>query len=93
MKTEKHEMVSIEFTKAELQELIDNAIKAKYPALLDEKIWSWDDFFIEKEIHHNTFPDDKMAVYSMFSRTTDMSTTAVDKRPDVVYIAINEVCR
>ena len=38
MKAEKTEMVAIEFTKAELLELIDNAIKAKYPYLLDEKV-------------------------------------------------------
>jgi predicted transposase YdaD len=93
MKAEKTEMVAIEFTKAELLELIDNAIKAKYPELLDEKVWQWDDFHIEKEIHHITFPDDKMAVYSMFSRSGVMAEKPLDSTPKVVYVAVQDVCR
>lgn len=93
MKAEKTEMVAIEFTKAELLELIDNAIKAKYPYLLDEKVWRWDDFFIEKDIANSTFPDDKMAVYSMFSRSGVMVEKPLDSNPRVVYVAVNEVCR
>lgn len=93
MKAEKTEMVAIEFTKKELLELIDNAIKAKYPYLLDEKVWQWDDFFIDKEIHHNSFPDDKMAVFSMFSRSGVMAEKPLDNDPRVVYVRVNEVCR
>jgi hypothetical protein len=93
MKAEKHEMVSIEFTKAELLELIDNAIKAKYPYLLDEKVWRWDDFFIEKDIANSAFEDNKMAVYSMFSRDGVMVEKPVDKAPKVVYVAVQDVCR
>ena len=93
MKAEKTEMVAIEFTKKELLELIDNAIKAKYPYLLDEKVWRWDDFFIEKDIANSAFEDNKMAVYSMFSRDGLMTERPVDKAPQVVYVAVNEVCR
>jgi hypothetical protein len=90
MKAEKSEMVSIEFSKAELLELINNAIKAKYPYLLDEKAWQWDDFFIEKDIATKPFPDDKMAVLCMFSREVAMP---LDNDPRVVYVRVNEVCR
>lgn len=93
MKAEKTEMVNVEFTKAELQELIDNAIKAKYPYLLDEKVWSWDDFFIEKDIANNSFPDDKMAVWSMFVKKTSVMDKPLDNDPRVVYVRVNEVCR
>lgn len=89
MKFEKTEYVNIEFSKAELLELIDNAIKAKYPALLDKKVWSLDDFFIEKEITSSSFPDGKSAVFVAFNRVEG----PLDKRPDVVYVDIREVCR
>lgn len=93
MKADKHEMVSIEFTKKELLELIDNAIKAKYPYLLDEKVWCWDDFFIEKDIATQAFNDDRMAVYSMFSRNAPVDEKPLDSSPRVVYVDIHEVCR
>lgn len=93
MKAEKTEMVAIEFTKKELLELIDNAIKAKYPYLLDEKVWSLDDSFIEKDITNNSFPDDKMAVWSMFVKKTSVMDKPLDSGTKVVYVAVNEVCR
>ena len=93
MKAEKTEMVSVEFSKDELLALINSAIKAKYPVLLDEKIWQWDDFFIEKEIANSTFPDDKMAVFCMFSRNDSVDEKPLDNPSRVVYVDIHEVCR
>lgn len=93
MKAEKTEMVTIEFTKGELEELIESAIRAKYPQLLDEKLWEWDDFFIEKEVHTSQFPKDKMAVYSLFSKKVSMAVKPLDNGDRVVYVDVREVCR
>lgn len=93
MKTEKTEMVSVEFTKAELEQIIINAIKEKHPYLMDESVWAWDDFFIDKRIADSDFADDKMAVFALYSRIVSMVEKPLDNDPRVVYVRVNEVCR
>jgi len=77
----KHEMVGINLTKKEVENIIESYIFSKHPELANEKVWSWEDFNLKQDYK---MKDDAIACQSHFSRIdTSYSQTPEQKQLDI----------
>lgn len=92
MQATKHEMAFIKFTHKDVEEMIRREIMLKYPHLLKDLSWEWEECYFSKDINSVTAKDEDEAIQCTFAKREE-PLKAVDSRPDVVYISVNEVCR
>jgi hypothetical protein len=61
----KHELVGINLTKKEVEDIVMNHILSKHPELANEKVWSWEDFNLN---HDYKMKDDAISCEAHFSK-------------------------
>lgn len=87
-------MAFIRFTLADFEEMIKREVSRKYPYLFESKDWEWEDMMVSDKIHNtHKMQDTDVAMELVFTKHDQPLHAVVDKRPDVVYVDVHEVCR
>ena len=64
----KSEMAFVKFTKDELYCLLERAVKEKYPDLIRDTRWVWEDVSMSAGIDSHDFDDNRVAVELIFTK-------------------------
>jgi hypothetical protein len=91
MKATQHHMAFVNFTKKELFDMVEREIRSKFPHLLTDLKWEWEELDIVNDIHKKT--DEDLVVTTVFAKREEVLPPTVDSQPQVVYVRVNDVCR
>ena len=78
MKATKNEMVFIEFTKREIEELIEAAVKQKHPHLFTDTKWKWEDLSLAADF--SNIDETEVGAQLTFSKRAEPLTNPDDSR-------------